>query len=88
MKIYVKRDEFKSFEQAKIAIDRSEDWATLRLALGFAMDYWESRIKLREEHPEWEENERYIADAKESWERYKAAAEDLDLKNAIEWNGK
>ncbi|MDT3417113.1 hypothetical protein QO009_003008 [Brevibacillus aydinogluensis] len=76
MKIFVKRDRFKTYQESRIVLESADEWTTLRMALSVGIEQCKQmldRVACEEEGKHWQE----------MLERYQRAYDDLNPANEI-----
>ena len=86
MKLYVKRDQFKTFEKARIEIDTSLEWTYLSIGLKYQIEDAVKAIELYEgfmaDGEDCTKDLKYHLERKEKLEQM---YEILKVQNAINW---
>lgn len=76
MKIFVKRDRLKTYQESRIVLESADEWTTLRMALSAAIEQCKQSL-------EKVANEEGGKHWKEMLHRYQKAYDDLDVGNEI-----
>jgi acyl-homoserine lactone acylase PvdQ len=80
MKLFVKRNRYKSFEKARIEIEDTADWAALQMALHYRIEDMKKKG--------WDKCEGEDEDLREMYERAVSLSRTLDPKNESAWKWK